>query len=70
MVRKKMGRLKISQEQTTFFIESLQVQDTMIKAAKIVIHSCALMAHVYNPSYSGGGDEEDGSLKPARANSS
>jgi hypothetical protein len=28
------------------------------------------VAHVYNPSYSGGGDQEDCSLKPAQANSS
>jgi hypothetical protein len=28
------------------------------------------VAHTYNPSYSGGGDQEDLGLKPARANSS
>jgi hypothetical protein len=28
------------------------------------------MAHTYNPSYSGGRDQEDGGLKPAQANSS
>jgi hypothetical protein len=28
------------------------------------------MAHVYNPSYSGGRDQEDGGSKPAQANSS
>jgi hypothetical protein len=30
----------------------------------------ALVAHTYNPSYSGGRDQEDRSLKPAQANSS
>jgi hypothetical protein len=29
-----------------------------------------LMAHTYNPSYSGGRDQEDHGLKPAQANSS
>jgi hypothetical protein len=29
----------------------------------------ALVAHIYNPSYSGGRDEEDRSSKPAQANS-
>jgi hypothetical protein len=28
------------------------------------------VAHAYNPSYSGGRDQEDHSLKPAQANSS
>jgi hypothetical protein len=28
-----------------------------------------LVAHAYNPSYSGDRDQEDGSLKPAQANS-
>jgi hypothetical protein len=32
-------------------------------------HSQALVAHTCNPSYSGGRDQEDHSLKPARANS-
>jgi hypothetical protein len=32
-------------------------------------HSQALVAHVYNPSYSGGRDQEDRCLKPAWANS-
>jgi hypothetical protein len=27
------------------------------------------VAHAYNPSYSEGGDQEDGSSKPAQANS-
>jgi hypothetical protein len=27
------------------------------------------LAHAYNPSYSGGKDQEDGGSKPARANS-
>jgi hypothetical protein len=27
------------------------------------------VAHTYNPSYSGGGDQEDHALKPALANS-
>jgi hypothetical protein len=31
--------------------------------------SQALVAHVYNPSYSGGRDQEDGCSKPAWANS-
>jgi hypothetical protein len=31
--------------------------------------SWVLMAHCYNPSYSGGRDQEDHSLKPAQANS-
>jgi hypothetical protein len=31
--------------------------------------SQALVAHACNPSYSGGRDQEDRSLKPARANS-
>jgi hypothetical protein len=30
----------------------------------------ALIAYAYNPSYSGGSDQEDRSLKPAWANSS
>jgi hypothetical protein len=30
----------------------------------------ALVAHAYNPSYSGGRGQEDRGLKPARANSS
>jgi hypothetical protein len=30
----------------------------------------ALVAHAYNPSYSGGRDQEDHGLKPAWANSS
>jgi hypothetical protein len=29
-----------------------------------------LVAHAYNPSYSGGRDEEDNGSKPAQANSS
>jgi hypothetical protein len=32
--------------------------------------SWVLMAHASNPSYSGGRDQEDLSLKPAQANSS
>jgi hypothetical protein len=32
--------------------------------------SRALVAHIYNPSYSGGKDQEDHSLKPAWANNS
>jgi hypothetical protein len=34
------------------------------------IHSWGTMAHTYNPSYSGGKDQEDCSLKPAQANGS
>jgi hypothetical protein len=30
--------------------------------------SQALVTHAYNPSYSGGRDQEDQSLKPAQAN--
>jgi hypothetical protein len=30
----------------------------------------ALVVHTYNSSYSGGSDQEDNSLKPARVNSS
>jgi hypothetical protein len=35
-----------------------------------IILSPVLVAHAYNPSYSGGRDQEDGSSKPARINSS
>jgi hypothetical protein len=41
-----------------------------INNKKKITHSWALVAHAYNPSYSGGRDKEDHSLKPALANSS
>jgi hypothetical protein len=34
------------------------------------VWSWVLVAHTYNPSYSGGRDQEDCSLKPSEANSS
>jgi hypothetical protein len=34
------------------------------------IYSQTPVAHTYNPSYSGGRDQEDSSLKPTQANSS
>jgi hypothetical protein len=37
---------------------------------RILILGQALVAYAYNPSYSGGRDQEDHSLKPAQANSS
>jgi hypothetical protein len=36
----------------------------------IEIISPALVAHAYNPSYSGARDQEDGVLRPGQANSS
>jgi hypothetical protein len=37
---------------------------------RIRIISWASVAHIYNPSYSGGRDQEDHGLKPVQANSS
>jgi hypothetical protein len=37
---------------------------------KLLLPSQVPVAHVYNPSYSGGQDQEDRDLKPALANSS
>jgi hypothetical protein len=41
-----------------------------VVAARGEVPSWASVAHTYNPSYSGGKDQEDRSLKPAQANSS
>jgi hypothetical protein len=37
---------------------------------KVYDHSHVLVAHAYNPGYSGGRDQENGGSKPAQANSS
>jgi hypothetical protein len=45
-------------------------QVLMHKKYQRTIHSQVLVAHTCNASYSGGRDQEDGSLKPAHTNSS
>jgi hypothetical protein len=47
------------------------LEETARRSSQIKDVPCrVLVAHAYNPSYSGGRDQEDGGSKPAQANSS
>jgi hypothetical protein len=58
---------RLRQEDLEFKVSLGYVARSCLKKTKT---SQALVAHSYNPSYSGDRDQEDCGLKPARANSS
>jgi hypothetical protein len=66
--RGKMAVRTVSQTQQCF--SNLIMHPSDLRGFKKNSGGRALVAHACNPSYSGGRDQEDNSLKPAQANSS
>jgi hypothetical protein len=62
-----LGKPHLAPNVFNFFMYLLLVQKLILK---IMCKGWALVAHAYNPSYSGGRDQKDLGSKPAQANSS